>query len=351
MLTEARLRMGTVTQEGGGYVSREIDKSAEGAVLITTTTSPALDHELETRVLHIDMQHDPILAREVYQHKTEEENRSVGHDESTAHDPDKSLKGQDKHENESPSHPDDRYYIWQVADHLLAPLEVVIPYGRKIAEVFPTLEERHHRDFDKVMTLIRSSALFHQYQRPLDNRGRVIAARADYEIVYRLRDLVSQSVSQVPDHLITFLAAAKQLTKVHGDQMTYPAKGDVMRHLGVSVETVNRYVRACVEKDWLETTGRGGRQVLRVLDVPHPVSPIPHPDEIFGAPGGDRVTECSQTATAQALAQVTPGVTGTDRKEPNDPAREDTLEAYVAYARELFGSAGPVNYDDGSGTV
>jgi hypothetical protein len=143
----------------------------------------------------------------------------------------------------------------------------------------------------------------------------------------------------------------KQLTRAEGGAMTYPRRNEVMEHLGVSVESMKRYVRACCGKDWLEVTGKGQMQVLRVLDVPHPVSPIPHPDEIFGAPGGDRVTECSQTSTAQALAQVTPGVTGTDRKEPNDPAREDTLEAYVAYARELFGSAGPVNDDDGRGTV
>jgi hypothetical protein len=191
-----------------------------------------------------------------------------------------------------------------------------------------------------VVGLIKSSALLHQYQRPRDGHNRIIAAREDYDIVYGLRHLISQSVSPAPDHLVAFLHAVKKLTKVQGAQVTYPTRDLVMQHLEVSDESIKRYVRACRENEWIEATGKGQKQTLRVIDLPHPISPVPHPRDIFGT--ADPVTDTAKTQTGQASAQVTPAVTGDDRIEPGVGMgdTESGLDDYVRYAKELFAVSG-----------
>lgn len=58
---------------------------------------------------------------------------------------------------------------------------VVIPYASKLTSYFPKkLEAR--RDFPRFMTLIKSSAALHQYQREKNEEGALIATSQDYQI-------------------------------------------------------------------------------------------------------------------------------------------------------------------------
>jgi hypothetical protein len=144
MITEGRVRLGTVVKDASlGLTAQEIDKPADGVVVITTTTLSALDHELETRVIRVELTHDQELARQVYELKMAINNGSPGHNGSSADDLDKRLETQTKTGSGSPGQPNEIYHIWQVADHLLELLGVVIPYGQRIAELFPVREERY----------------------------------------------------------------------------------------------------------------------------------------------------------------------------------------------------------------
>ena len=139
-LTEGVLRLGTViSDKHKGLHDQSIEKSTDGMVLLTTFASGKIDHELRTRILVIELVHDEALAKEVLHHKAI---------------------------SNKPS--DSTILIWRVCDDLIEPLEVDVPYAPRLAELFPTNEERHMRDFDKVMNLIKASALFHQYQREQD---------------------------------------------------------------------------------------------------------------------------------------------------------------------------------------
>ena len=241
-LSEGNLRLGTVISNSKiGIVPKDIEKSAKGLVLFSTTTEQNLDEELETRLLKIEITHDETLARQVY----------LLEDKSN----------------------DEIFRLWQCADSLIKPLAVEIPFEGELANLFSTREERYLRDFKKVKLLIRASALLHQYQRPHKSDSCIIATRDDYELVYSLRDLISQSISVVGTHIIEFLQTAKKLGQ--------PTREQIQSELKKSDGTLKRYVKTALEHDLIQVTGRGKRQEIRVLDIPEPVSALPAPENIF----------------------------------------------------------------------
>ncbi|MGC8580004.1 MAG: hypothetical protein ACP5MB_08110 [bacterium] len=239
-LSEGNLKLGTVISNSKvGIMPKDIEKSAKGLVILSTTTEQNLDPELETRLLKIEITHDEQLARKVYL--------------------------LDSTNNE------DVFKVWQCADSLIKPLTVEIPFEKALANLFSTKEERYLRDFKKVKLLIRASALFHQYQRPLLNDNCILATRDDYELIYSLRNLISQSVNVVGDHIIRFLEVAKDKT----------TREEIQTALNKSAGTIKRYVRTALEHEFIEISGRGSKQTIKVLEIPEPISALPSPKIIF----------------------------------------------------------------------
>lgn len=249
-ISEGKLNLGTVQNDKKqGLHSEDKIKSSEGIVLLTTFATGKVDHELDTRIIIVEITHDRQLAKEVLK-----------------------LKACKVDTN------DQDFKIWQIADHLIEPLDVVIPYAKILAEHFPTHEERFMRDFDKLLTLIRSSALWHQYQREKDEDGHVIASEEDYRIVYSLRELISQTVSSISQPVKEFIEKINSLASTV-DKFVNREK--VKTELDVSETTVKRYVKAALEGEYIEAEGRGKKQRLRVIDMPDTFSPLPNPDNIF----------------------------------------------------------------------
>lgn len=244
-ITEGVLKIGTVLKDAQGILSTaDICKGTKGLVVLSTFASGVIDHELETRVILIEISHDQSLAREVLRQK------AAG------------RKTEDK-----------EYYVWRTADKLLKPGNIIIPFAGKLADVFPVGEERYMRDFDKVKSLIQASSFLHQYQRERTEDGSIIADRRDYELVYRLRGLISQTVSHVGDQLLHFLKKAKEIGE--------PTRAEMEKVLSKSEKTLQRYVKEAKNKELIETEGRGRKVKIKVVSIPEPVSPLPTPEEIF----------------------------------------------------------------------
>jgi hypothetical protein len=199
------LRIGSVEKSSKGLRVVENEIPAQGMIFITTTTRNLIDWELATRVIEIELSHNPTLMREIYRLKL----------------------------REKPDFLEEELAIWQAADTLLEPAQVVIPYemGLAIAEAFPVNEERFARDFEKVLLLIKASALLHQYQRQKDEKGRIVATVKDYEIVYGLRGLIFQGVYD--ERVIDFVSKLKEL----GLPIT---KKEIQAVLGLSEGTTRR---------------------------------------------------------------------------------------------------------------
>lgn len=244
-LTEGELHLGTVQKDASGSLcASEIRKETQGLVILSTYTGSRIDGELATRVLLQEITHDETLAREVYRRKAER----------TA-------------ENS------DAFRVWKVADVLIEARPVVIPYLRRLADLFPTREERFHRDYDKTVMLIKASAVLHQYQREETEDGAVIANQDDYLLVHSLGDAFAQSLLSVSEPVVKMLEVARAMGK--------PTRPQLREKLAVSEATIKRYIGQAKREELIETEGRGEKQNITVLDVPRGFTVLPAPEDVF----------------------------------------------------------------------
>ncbi len=226
-LSEGVLKLGTVDKKGGSLGIYENEVDARGMVFITTTTRTKLDEELATRLIEIEIEHDEQIARKVYE-----------------------QMASDKKIDES------EIEVWKAVDALIEMHPVVIPFAKGLINEFPTKNERHLRDFGKVLTLIKASALLHQFQRNKDNAGQIIATLKDYEIVFNLRRLIFQSMSDEK------LKTAYEAIKENGGEIT--AK-ELIEKLNVSKPTLDRRIRELLEKEMIEVEGRGKTKKIKLI--------------------------------------------------------------------------------------
>jgi hypothetical protein len=246
-LSEGTLRLGTVLKDdSGGLQAKQIEKDTQGLVILSTHTGYRLDQELSTRVLCQELTHDENLARRVYQQKAARNGTSNRTE----------LKK------------------WQLADSLIEARLVIIPYLRRFADLFPTKQERYHRDFEKGISLIKASALWHQYQRDITDDGAVIATRQDYELVFSLADVFTQSTLPVSAPVLKFLELLQR-----NPDITRREAEDILE---TTERSIQRYVSQAVKAQLLETDGRGAGQKFKVLDVPTAIAVLPSPEDVCG---------------------------------------------------------------------
>lgn len=65
---------------------------------------------------------------------------------------------------------------------LLKRVKVVVPFAEKLPQYFPSSQISIRRDFPRFLCLVKASAALHQYNRSLDDQGRVVATLTDYEL-------------------------------------------------------------------------------------------------------------------------------------------------------------------------
>ena len=255
-LSEGKMRHGTVMKDSsGGIGSVDIDKDTEGLVILSTHAGSHLEYQLSTRVLKQEITHDQDLARKVYHQKKEME---------------AGLKEEIKKESR----------IWQCADFLIEPKTVDIPYLSKVADLFPTNEERFMRDFDKVILLIKASALWHQYQRQQTEDGRIIAGQEDYCHIYQLADIFTQTTLPVNESLIEFL---EFLAQYQGeDDFSSVTRQDLENLLSRPVRTIKYWVKKAHDSGYIELDGKGKKQRYKVIEIPTSQNVLPDPEKVFG---------------------------------------------------------------------
>jgi hypothetical protein len=249
-LSESVLKIGTVEKNQTGQLqARENSIDATGMVLVSTTTRTKIDFQLGTRVIAISIDHDPDLARKAYGLMAS-----------------KATGGLEE--------PD--FKLWQTVDALLQSRKVSIPFAPRLAELFPTDQERYMRDFQKVVFLIEASALLYQFQRSRDAQGSILATRQDYDLVHSLQSVIFEAVY---DHKIeTFLQAVEQMK---ADSSDWPMRLAVQENLKVSQETIKRRVRRALQSGLIEVDGKGDKATIRVIGKTQRVFPLPGPDEFF----------------------------------------------------------------------
>jgi hypothetical protein len=138
----------------GAFKVRHIVKP--GPTGLITTSTKALGHQLDTRMLTVSVADSPGQTRSVmlaHAAAVNGDTRVVGAGALQALQRWLELGGKHK---------------------------VVVPFARQLARLVPDRQVRMRRDFRQLLTAVQAIALLYQRQRECDDRGRIIATLADY---------------------------------------------------------------------------------------------------------------------------------------------------------------------------
>jgi hypothetical protein len=165
LLSEGCIKYEVVEKTEKGLQIRHIQKEGPTGFL-TTTTSPSLHPENETRMFSVTVQDTPEQTRAVLI----------------------AMAGQKQ------ALPD--FEPWHELHDWLATTnhQVAIPYAVDLAELIHiTSSTRLRRDFHALLIGIQAHAILHQAKRQLDGQGCIIATLEDYAAV---RDLVAEVIAE-----------------------------------------------------------------------------------------------------------------------------------------------------------
>jgi hypothetical protein len=252
LLSEGRIEYELVEKTQDGIRARVITKDGPTG-LIVTTTKAKLHPENETRLLSLSVK------------DTAEQTSMIFHALAARGD--------------AANAPD--FARWQAFQDWLATGEhrVVVPFGRRLAELIPPVAVRLRRDFRLLLTLIEAHALLHRERRDKDNEGRIIATVDDYAAV---RELVADLLSEGVD------AAVKKETRETIDAVKRLAKDEVSvteiaKTLNMDKGAASRRVREAVEGGFLVNaeTRKGLPSRISLGDpLPVEIEILPHPDKL-----------------------------------------------------------------------
>ena len=229
LLSEGHIKYTTVESTSQGNKPRHI--FIEGPTgLVLTTTAINLHPENETRMLSVNVNDSPDQTAKVYMSMVDESENTV--------DLSKWIGLQE--------------YIGTMPG-----IEVTIPYGKELASRMRTDEVRLRRDFRSVLSLIRAHTVLHQKSRRVDPRGRLIATRFDYEVVYDLiAPIISEGVkASVSDTIRETVEAVEQLYKINGNSPV--SNGRVAEKLGIGDSASSRRVKDALSKGYIVNMNEG----------------------------------------------------------------------------------------------
>ena len=263
VITEGSLSVKSIewTKHGVKAINKNIP--CQSTAVITTGVAPLLDEELLTRAIVISLMFDERLAGEALELKSF----------ISTHEKAKIRK------------------LWQVIDSFIEPAEVVIPYIPEFVKAMKNRlwAERILRDVDKFLGLVMASALLHQHQRERTEDGKVIASPEDYELVYSLQELFTESFGGLPKDMEMVIRAVQELTKETEEAFVYPTRQEVIKALaektGRSEKTVAGWIDRTRASGYIQTFGGGGRGGVKlkavIQDIPQPQLPFPSAEELF----------------------------------------------------------------------
>ena len=188
IFSERGLKIVTAQALGGNIVSQVIE--VKGCpVFVTTSCSPVMDEQMSTRVWILSTDESVEQTKRILEFEAKKE----------SHPSSESIE-------------EEKEAIRKALKEL-KPVKILIPYASFIE--FPFNKIRVRRDFPKLLTLIKTSAYLHQYQRPriaLNGEEYVIATFADYNIAYSLaRKVFRPTILGLPEGVLKVYDVCKKL--------------------------------------------------------------------------------------------------------------------------------------------
>jgi DNA primase len=222
----------------------------EGPVMIfLTTTAIQLDEELLNRCLVLSVNEEREQTQAI--HRVQREGQTL----------EGLLKRRDR---------DAILAVHRNAQRLLKPVSVVNPYARELT--FHDGQTRTRRDHTKYLTMIRSIALLHQWQRPrktVDHRGRAVeyieVAISDIAMANRLaHEVLGRSLDELPPQTRRLLLAVDEMVTAECQRQKMEradyrfSRRDVRAYTGWGDTQIKIHLHRLEELEYL-LIHRGGR--------------------------------------------------------------------------------------------
>lgn len=153
-----------------------------------------------------------------------------------------------------------RVELWQDAQRLLEPFEVVVPFATRLT--FPARTTKDRRDHPKLLTLVAAHALLHQRQRERDGEGRLLATVADYAAVH---GLIQRLVAGHLDGLSP--RAARLYRRLAAGEPPHITRREAAALLGTSYMTAARVLDELLAQELVREVAKEKPRRYRVIDT------------------------------------------------------------------------------------
>lgn len=268
LIWEGRLKYDTVVKEEGEFVGRHIEKDGPTGLILTSTRP--VDDQISNRMLRLEVDSSIEQTRRIL--------AAIA----------ASMNGASPSVDLGP---------WHALSAVVGgtPMDVEVPYGAWLSERISTSALRIRRDFTHLMTLIQSSAVFHQFQRVRGPDERIRASLADYAHVHTLSASLFNAVQDegITDADRDMVAAVAKLTapptvlqddgfdESGSANPTTQAALKAFCKLGKS-QVAHRVSRLLKMSYLVNTETRKGRphQLLPGVPLPEPAPPLPSPCDL-----------------------------------------------------------------------
>lgn len=173
---------------------------------------------------------------------------------------------------------------------LKVPFKVIVPFAGELARTMGKLisAPRILRDFARLLSLIKSTAIIRHHWRQTDTQGRLVATYADYETVRELvNDMYIDSTTGANNEIRKLVEAVKALdtSRTEGERITVTK---LATYLDISKMAASRRAKRALKEDWLlNRESRKGYPADFAIGEPMP--------ETEGLPALDRntITDCN----------------------------------------------------------
>lgn len=287
----------------------------EGPTGLCTTGTRALEQELGTRVLFLDMTPDASYRSDVLGHLARQANRS-------------------QHDRPDPT-PFLALQAW-LQRTCAGRCDVYIPFAEAISPQFNRDANRSLRDFPTLLSLIKTHALLHQATRERDEQGRIIATLEDYRQVYELSEPAFRA-SVLPNWTRAEREIIDAIDELSGDSDDEGVTvAQLAEALGISANAVNTRLEGLKREGDVVNLAANGQVGRYVLGEParRSMSALPHPDEVADAfaarSHGDTGSSGSPNPEATKRMPESNGAGEERSANPPSPAPDEASHAVIA---------------------
>jgi hypothetical protein len=264
LLQEHHLKYAVVVHDPSSkkYVTQQVEKP--GPTCLLTTGIKRTESQLDSRLLCIEVPEDveQITAALTMQAQIE-------------------INGVEDPSAELPA--------FQSYLQALVPWDVVVPFAPQLAARITrvAINSRINRDFARLLSLVKATAIIRHVHRHKDQRGRLVATIDDYRTVYDLvKSHYAAAVSGASEAVRQVVAA---VAKLRDSSITDPVTVSlVARNLKICKSSASRRINTALDNGWLIDKSEKTKGKSYNLHVGEAL-----PDDETGLPDPSLLTECS----------------------------------------------------------